>query len=114
MSQVNIQGGKMENVFMTQVRCRHQTETLGAAKVLGVASPTFQFLDPGGAGRNIDLPAEADSMGLMFVVANMADAAEILTIRNDAAGTICTPTQNETAWVFCDGTTWVGLVGASS
>lgn len=73
----------------------------------------FAF-DPGGAGRNVDLPAEAGSEGAYLLIANTADAAEILTVRNDAAGTIVTPTQNEAAFVWCDGTTWYGLVGASS
>jgi hypothetical protein len=90
------------------------TATLTGALVLTHDSNQYQFLDPGGAGRNVDLPAEEESAGLFFMIANTADAAEVLTIRNDAAGTICTPTQAETALVFCNGVTWVGLVGASS
>lgn len=95
-------------------RSQCNTETLAGAKVLTHDDAHFQFLDPGGAGRNVDLPAEEESAGLTFVIANKADAAEIITIRNDAGGTVCTPTQSETAVVFCDGTTWAGLVGASS
>lgn len=94
-------------------RAQVNTETLAADKVLTHDSPTFHFLDPAGA-RNLDLPAEEESAGLFFVIANKADAAEVITIRNDAGGTVCTPTQAETAIVFCDGTTWAGLVGASS
>lgn len=90
------------------------TETLAGTKTLVITDNMMQFLDPGGSARNVDLPAESDSDGKMFVICNRADASEIITIRNDAGSTICTPTQNESAMVFCDGTTWAGLVGASS
>ena len=92
-------------------------ETLAADRVItGAEIEKYQFFtfDPGGAARNVDLPAEAASKGAVLFIANAADAAEVITIRNDAAGTICTPTQNETAVCFCDGTSWRGLVGAAS
>jgi hypothetical protein len=73
----------------------------------------FAF-DPGGAGRNVVLPAEAACKGVVVMISNKADAAEVLTIQNDAAGTIVTPTQNEAALIWCDGTNWYGLVGAQA
>lgn len=73
----------------------------------------FSF-DPGGSGRTITLPAEADCVGVFCIVNNTADGAEILTINNDAASAVCTPTQNEAAFLFCDGTTWFGIVGANN
>lgn len=92
-------------------------ETLGAARVITLAEldqfQSFAF-DPGGAGRNVDLPAEEACAGSLVFVSNEADAAEVLTIRNDAGGTIVTPTQNEAAVLWCNGTAWFGLVGASS
>lgn len=88
------------------------TETLAANKTLVVGDAPIQVLDPGGAGRDVTLPAEADSVGLSFIIRNAADAAEVLTIKDDGAATVCTPTQNETAIVFCDGTTWRGMVAA--
>ena len=91
-------------------------ETLGANRVLTQAevddNNIFTF-DPGGSARNLDLPAEADCGGIILYIHNSADAAEILTIRDDGGGTICTPTQAETAVVFCDGVSWRGLVGAA-
>ena len=57
---------------------------------------------------------KAASAGLDFYIHNAADAAEVLTIKEDGGTTICTPTQNETAYVYCDGTTWRGLVGANN
>jgi hypothetical protein len=80
--------------------------TLTGADVLTVASAKFQKLDPGGASRNVDLPAEELSVGISYRVCNAADAAENLVIRNDAAATIVTLNQNEACWLACDGTTW--------
>lgn len=73
----------------------------------------FAF-DPGGAGRTVTLPAEATVKGALVTISNKADAAEILTVQNSAAATIVTPTQGEAAILWCDGTSWYGLVGASS
>lgn len=73
----------------------------------------FAF-DPGGAARNVDLPAEAACKGSTVFISNEADAAEIITVRNDGGGTLGTPTQNEAMFLWCDGTSWYGLVGASN
>ena len=90
------------------------TETLAANKTLTATSEIVQFLDPGGAGRDVTLPAEASSTGRLFIIVNTADAAEVLTVKNDNGDTICTPTQNEAAILVCNGTTWAGCVGANS
>lgn len=92
-------------------------ETLAGGRVItAVEVERYQAMafDPGGAGRNVDLPAEESSTGVLLMISNTADAAEVLTIRNDAGGTIVTPTQNEAALVWCDGVRWYGLVGAQS
>ncbi len=90
-------------------------EVLGADRVLTQAevddNNVFTF-DPDGA-RNLDLPAEADCTGIILYIHNAADNPEVITIRNDAAGTICTPTEDESAVVACDGVSWRGLVGAA-
>ena len=91
-------------------------EVLGADRVLTQAevdsTNVFSF-DPA-AARNLDLPAEADNAGIVLFIANTANAAEVITIRDDGAGTICTPTQGESAIVFCDGVSWRGSVGAAT
>ena len=87
-------------------------ETLADDKTLTVADAYIQALDPGGSGRTITLPAEAAN--LQVVIANRADAAEVLTIKDDGGTTIATPTQNETAVCFSDGTAWYGSVGADA
>ncbi|HEU5085665.1 MAG TPA: hypothetical protein VFU14_20155 [Acidimicrobiales bacterium] len=92
-------------------------ETLSGTRTLTVAEVNeaniFSF-DPGGAARNVDLPAEADCKGIVLFISNKADAAEVITIRDDAGGTVCTPTQNESAIVWCDGVTWDGGTLTSS
>ena len=60
------------------------------------------------------LPAEAISKGEVYIIHNSADAAEVLTIKDDGAGTICTPTQAEAAIVWCDGVAWRGFVGSTA
>jgi hypothetical protein len=73
----------------------------------------FAF-DPGGAARNVDLPAEESCAGAFLYISNTADAAEIITVRNDAGSTVVTPTQGEACMVWCDGVRWYGMVGAQS
>ena len=114
MSRVNIDGGLIEKAIMTGLRLKAETRTLSGNIALTVDSPTMQFLDPGGAARTVTLPAEAASEGLVFFISNEADAAEVITVKDDGGGTIATPTQNEACIVFCNGTAWSGLVGATS
>lgn len=95
-------------------RAESNTATMTTDLTLTHDSAKFHFLDPGGSARTVTLPPEEESDGLMFVIANRADMAEVITIQNDASATVCTPTQNETAIVVCDGATWAGLVGADS
>ena len=92
-------------------------ETLGAARTITVDEidqyQGFAF-DPGGSGRTVTLPPEASSKGAFVTISNAADNTEILTIQDDGSNTIVTPTQSEAAILWCDGTSWFGLVGASS
>lgn len=92
-------------------------ETLSGNRTLSldeINRTQFFAFDPGGAGRNVVLPAEESSEGAFLVIANTADNAEVLTIQDDGTNTVCTPTQSETAIVVCNGTSWFGLVGAAS
>lgn len=110
MTVVNLTSGVVK-----QLMCEHGfrllpiVQTLGGNLTLDRESPPVHFLDPGGAGRTITLPAEADSEGLVFVIWNTADALEVLTIEDDAAGAVATPTQNEASVCICDGTAWHGF-----
>lgn len=115
MSVSRINDTDAENlVLLNRIRFASQTKTLAGTLTLVELSAPMQFLDPGGAGRQINLPAEAVSDGLFFIIHNTADAAEILTIKDDGGTTIATPTQNESAILYCNGVTWGSLVGASA
>ena len=73
-------------------------------------------LDPGGASRNVTLPANASSKkGTFFIIYNSADAAENLVVKDSAAATIVTVNQNEQAEVWHTGSAWVllGVIGVA-
>jgi hypothetical protein len=93
------------------------SETLAAARTITSEELKryngFAF-DPGGTARDVTLPAEADAKGWFGFISNEADAAEIITIKNDAGTSFVTPTQNEAAFIWCDGVAWYGLVGATA
>lgn len=113
MAGYNIKDSKSKNLRMTETRFDNETLTMDGTLTLTVDSPTMQFLDPDGA-RDLVLPDEALSDGLFFLIYNAASGAEVITIKDDGSSTVCTPGEDESAIVFCDGTTWAGLVGASS
>ena len=69
------------------------------------------LFDPGGSGRDLTLPAEASSTGLLLVIMNTADAAETTLVKDDGGGAVVTIAQSEGGIVVCDGTTWRGFVG---
>ena len=86
-----------------------KTETLTGTYEIVLGDPKMHILDPGGSGRNVFLPEVTGNKGLMYIIRNAADAAEVLTIKNAGGDNICTPTQNETALVWCDGAAWYGI-----
>jgi hypothetical protein len=88
-------------------------QTLTGTTSLPLAGcPMLMFLDPGGAGRTVNLPAEFK--GGFLVIVNTADAAENLTVKDDTSvTTIGTVGQAEIGFFFCDGTTWFCVVGVA-
>jgi len=87
----------------------HNVETLTGNRALASGDAMYQKLDPGGAGRDVTLPAEAISDGLVFTITNAADAAEALTVKDDTPATVVSIAQNERATVVCNGTTWIHM-----
>ena len=84
-------------------------DLMGAYTATGAVTLTnghrlIQRIDPGGSARDVTLPAEEH--GLCFLIANAADSAEALSVKDDAAGAVVTVSQNEAALVWCDGTSW--------
>ncbi len=114
----NLKGGTVADLI-TELLMRSAVVTLAGNLVLGALSEPLQILDPGGASRNVDLPPEADSVDLMFIIVNIADAVENLVVRNDAAATIATVdgsaggTANQTGIFHCDGVTWRTVLTAT-
>ncbi len=96
-------------------------ETLTGARVLTEAEVTnygYLVLDPGGAARNVDLPATTNLKGHSVTIINSADAAEALTVRLTSGGaTIGTIDQSENATFICYSATagsWVAQVGKAT
>jgi len=84
--------------------------TLSGNLTLEVSDATVLPIDPGGAGRTITLPAEADAKGRLFIIINRADGAEDLTVKNDGGTAVATVSQNEAAILICDGSVWRAVV----
>jgi len=106
---------KFANGDMTPAPLDSTVTTASGNITLTVESDSIQAIDPNGSGRTVTLPNEAASKNRVFYIVNTADAAEILTVKaSNGSTTICTPTQSETAILFCDGTAWRGVVGANN
>jgi hypothetical protein len=124
---------------MSQGTKYNSAEVQSGAPSLTATSAKYQFIDPDGSGRNCDLPdlrdstndttsgtgtvgtdVFADHSSGSFVISNTANGAEVITIRgwngSSATGTICTPTQNETAILTWTGATngWIGIAGSDA
>ena len=76
-----------------------EAKTLAGDLTITGLDSTYLALDPGGAGRNVDLPEPID--GGWYFIANKADNPEDLTIRQaDASTTLATLNQNDSAIVY--------------
>lgn len=85
-----------------------------AAYTVLLSDPQQLSMAPSGA-RNVTLPPEALSQGNRYYFTNNAPAANSVTFLGSAGGAVkgngVVP-QNKTAVVWCDGTSWNGLVSA--
>lgn len=86
----------------------HKPAALSGDVTLTVKYPAILSFDAGAAGRTVTLEAEADCPGRVRFIINHG-ASNDLTIKNDAAVTIATVTQDRGALVYCDGTAWTSL-----
>ena len=85
------------------------TETLAATKSLTLNDARHQVLDPGGAGRTVNLPAE--TAGAEVIIQNAADAAEDLTIKEDTSTTtIVVASQDEDVYITSNGSGWTAVL----
>lgn len=81
-------------------------EALAGDLALDASYPTFLRIDPAGANRDITLDPEADAEDAIRLIANSADAAEDLVVKDDAGATIATINRDEGAILYCDGEAW--------
>lgn len=81
-------------------------ETLTGDRTVTFSDANVLRFDPGGAARDVTMPAEADCGGMIYKIINAADAAENLVIKDDGGSTIATLNQNEMGEIVCDGSAW--------
>ena len=80
-----------------------EAATLAGAHTLTLASGQFQVLDPGGAHRDVTLATVAKhDDGFFVLLANSANAAENLVVKDAAAATIGTVNQSEAGLFYVD------------
>lgn len=105
-----------DSVLSQGLRLSTLTQVLGAALVVTDEFPPLLNLDCGGAGRNVTFPApSAVNEGSIWLVNNWSDAAEDITVKNSAASTIGTISQNEAGLVIiAGGVTYLRLVGTTT
>ncbi len=85
------------------VKQAYRVATLAGAETLTLKSGQYQQLDPGGAHRDVSLPAVTpQDAGYFFEIANSANAAENLVVKDAAAATIGTINQSEAGRFFVD------------
>lgn len=114
MSRRNIWDAELRNPKIFNPTTFAAAQTLGATLTLDADMGDTLLLDPGGAGRTVLLPPEANAVNRAIRIINTADAAETLTVKEDSnTTTIGTVEQGEDASFFCDGTSW-RKIGAGS
>ena len=115
MSKLNLEKGiAADLLLLAGNRWGVVNQTLTATFAVPVDAPHVLALDPGGASRNVTLPA-SPQIGDWFVIINTADAAEVITVQDSAGAGLTpaiTPTQNEIAYVYFVGGAlgWRGAV----
>ena len=83
-------------------------EILGANRTLLLTDPTITQFDPAGA-RDLIMPDEALSAGVIRLVKNEADAAEDITVRDSTdSNTIVVISRDQIALLYSDATKWDG------
>lgn len=82
------------------------TESLSGSKTLVTTSPQYQFLNPNGSNRDVNLPAAETDM--LFTIVNTGSAGNILTVK-DSGGTAITNgaiANGITMGFYYNGTNW--------
>lgn len=109
----NIEEARLYKTVTTRGMRDVTTLTLTAAYTISDDEGDVMVIDPGGASRNVTLPAAASHKGRVIWIVNTADAAEDLVLK-DVSTTVDTISQNERGWVVSDGANWFGVTGAQT
>ena len=84
-----VNAGATSREWTYETDLQKNTETLVGTKTLTDASEAIQFLDPDGVNRDVNLPAEAGTNPVFYIV-NTAGAAFNLVIKDDSPAIIRT------------------------
>lgn len=98
-------------ILASGVKMRSLTKAATAEMAIGADWPPLLLLDPAGGAKTVLLPAEASCPDQIFIIVNIADEAETITVEEDSSTTsIGTVAQNTSGLFHCDGTTWRKIV----
>jgi len=105
----------LSDVFLKLSSQDTNTEILNANKTFTTDDERIQFLDPNGVDRNVILPTEADSEGVIFWITNTAATFVLNIYASDTITLLVLIHSGETGIFVCDGTSWTaGPVAAGS
>jgi len=105
----------LPDVFAKIISFGTNTETLTGDKTLLFNDRRVQFLNPGGSDRDVILPSEALSDGIIFWITNTAGpAGNLLTVyASDGVTPKSYLSGAESCFVMCDGIVWrAGATGS--
>lgn len=99
--------GRKPNTYQMQYRDGVDIAVIAGTRTLDFQSGNWQFLDGGGADRDVVLPAEEEerSNGLAFCITNTGSTNDLL-VKDDGGATIATLTPGVQRWSACDGAAW--------
>jgi len=83
-------------------------ETLSDDLTLDTTYGNLMTLDPGGSARDVTLPAAIN--GGWYFIANSADAAETITVKDSSGSTVATVAQNRAVIVSSNASGWSQVV----
>lgn len=110
----NIEGVRIAEALLEKgIKGSRHVQTLAGAMTVDRDMGFVAFIDPGGATRVVTLPdpTGADEADTIRIIVNTSSGAFDLTINDPAATTRGTISQNEYAFIVCDGIRhYVGVV----
>lgn len=119
MARSMVEDSDVRNPLIHRERHTWGAKTLTAALTLTEEDADILDLDPGGASRNVTLPADSAGLrGRVFRIYNSADAAENLVMKqSDGSTTVITIAQGKSGMVWLSGNVsgtflWRGLLGS--